>query len=134
MSEFPYPQHEFLVLHKVVEHAAENGLIVVREANYGVMVSSGYNLCEIDSIDFIPYAEVGIFTRTIRSRPDGRYITERISELLIEHYGKDYKPVLLLKRDGTSWVGLVGDDKRRLHAVSFLNRCLEVPYGDAQSR
>jgi hypothetical protein len=134
MSPFPLPQDiELLVLQKIEEHAAENGLIVIKEAEYGIMHSVSTSLCEIESIRFIPYAKVSEFNTEVRRRIDGRYIVESVCDLLLEHYGKTDKPVLVLRRDGTNWIGMLGENKQKLHTIDYLNRCLQAPYGDPQS-
>ena len=134
MTETPFTNDvELLVLEKVEEHSAENGIIVVEESHYTVLLSSPSNLLEVDSVRFVPYTEVESFNTSVRKRPDGKNIVDQVCTLLLDHYGEKAKPVVFLRRDGTSWVGMIGDDKRRLHAIDYLNRCLEAPYGDEQS-
>ena len=113
MSKGPFTYDvEFLVLEKIQEHAAENGIIVVKESNYALLFTSANNLCEIEN--------------------EGKYIVDTVCELILDHYGEEAKPVVYLKRDGTHWVGMVGDDKRRMHTIDYLTRCLEAPYGDSK--
>jgi hypothetical protein len=134
MTETPFTNDvELLVLERIEEHACENGIIVVEESNYSVLLTSPSNLLEIDSIRFVPYTKVESFHTSVRKRPDGKYIVDKICQLLLDHYGERAKPVVFLRRDGTHWVGMVGENKRRLHAIDYLNRCLEAPYGDPQS-
>ena len=133
MTDTPFTNDvELLVLEKIEEHRAENGIIVVEESNYSVLFATPDTLCEIRDIRFIPYPQIEKFNSTMRKRIDGTYIVGKICQLLLEHYGKDQKPVVYLRRDGTNWVGMMGD-LHRLHAIDYLNRCLETPYGDPQS-
>jgi hypothetical protein len=105
----------------------------VKEALYGVMHSDSINLCEIESIRFIPYAKIVDFNTEVRKRSDGKYIVESVCNLLLDHYGEEQKPVIVLRRDYTHWVGMVGENKQRVHTIDYLNRCLEASYGDPQS-
>ena len=134
MSTGPFTNEvELLVLEKIQEHKAENGAVVVTESNYAVLFTSAHNLIEIESVKFIPYAKIESFNSQVRHRPDGKDIVDKVCQLLLQHYGEEAKPVVYLRRDGTNWIGMVGDDKQRLHVINFLTRCLEAPYGDPQS-
>ena len=133
MSKSPFTYDvEFLVLEKIQEHAAENGIIVVKESNYALLFTSANNLCEIESVKFVPYAKIERFNTEMRKRNEGKYIVDTVCQLILDHYGEEAKPVVYLKRDGTHWVGMVGDDKRRMHTIDYLTRCLEAHYGDSQ--
>jgi hypothetical protein len=135
MTETPFTNDvEFLVLEKIQEHAAENGIIVVKESNYALLFTSANNLCEIESVKFVPFAKIEEFNTEMRHRKEGKYIVDTVCQLILDHYGERAKPVVYLKRDDTHWVGMVGDDKQRLHTIDFLTRCLDASYGDEQSR
>ena len=135
MTESPFTNDvELLILKKIEEHSCENGIIVVEESHYTVLLTSPSNLLEVESVRFVPYTEIEGFNTSVRKRPDGKYIVDKVCGLIVDHYGEVAKPVVFMRRDGTTWVGMCGDekDKRRLHAIDYLNRCLEASYGDSQ--
>ena len=134
MTETPFTNDvEFLVLEKIQEHAAENGIVVVKESNYALLFTSANNLCEIESVKFVPFAKIEEFNTEMRHRKEGKYIVDTVCQLILDHYGESAKPVVYLKRDDTHWVGMVGDDRQRLHTIDYLTRCLDASYGDEQS-
>ena len=129
MTETPFTNDvELLILEKIEEHRAENGIIVVEESNYSVLFATPDTLCEIRDIRFVPYPEIERFNSLMRKRIDGTYIVGKICQMLLNHYGEEQKPVVYLRRDGTNWVVMMGDTLR-LHHIDYLNRFLEVPYG-----
>ena len=62
-------------------------------------------------------------------RPDGGGLDEQICRLLLDHYGCSAKPVLLLRRNGNHWLGMLDycpESRERQHRISHLHRCLNA--------
>jgi hypothetical protein len=128
---FPLPEVEHR-LQLLLEHTlAMNGLLVVTEARYGVSLqsaaSSGQQPDPVDSIRFVPFAKIEAFNSVLRRRPDGASLAEQICSLLLDHYGSTAKPVLLLRRNGHHWLGMIDyspESRERDHRIGHLMRCL----------
>ena len=128
---FPLPEVEHR-LQLLLEHTlAMNGLLVVTEARYGISLQSGA-LAEqqpdpVESIRFVPFAKIEAFNSVLRRRPDGAPLAEQICSLLLNHYGSTAKPVLLLRRNGHHWLGMLDycpESRERQHRITHLQRCL----------
>ena len=47
--------------------------------------------------------------------------------MLLDHYGSSAKPVLLLRRNGDHWLGMLDycpESRERQHRITHLHRCL----------
>ena len=74
-----------------------------------------------------PFAKIEAFNSVLRRRPDGGELAEQICSLLLDHYGSSAKPVLLLRRNGNHWLGMLDycpESRERSHRISHLHRCL----------
>ena len=73
------------------------------------------------------FAKIEAFNSVLRRRPDGGDLAEQICSLLLDHYGSSAKPVLLLRRNGNHWLGMLDycpESRERSHRISHLHRCL----------
>ena len=130
---FPLPEVEHR-LQLLLEHTlAMNGLLVVTEARYGITLQSGafseQQPDPVESIRFVPFAKIEAFNSVLRRRPDGGDLAEQICSLLLDHYGSSAKPVLLLRRNGNHWLGMLDycpESRERQHRISHLHRCLNA--------
>ena len=128
---FPLPEIEPRIQQLLERTLAMNGLLVVTEARYGVSVESGGSPPRepdpVESIRFVPFAKIEAFNSVLRRRPDGGDLAEQICSLLLDHYGSSAKPVLLLRRNGNHWLGMLDycpESRERQHRISHLHRCL----------
>ena len=81
----------------------------------------------VESIRFVPFAKIEAFNSVLRRRPDGGDLAEQICTLLLDHYGSSAKPVLLLRRNGNHWLGMLDycpESRERQHRITHLHRCL----------
>lgn len=127
---FPLPEAEPRLQALLERTLAMNGLLVVTEARYGVALESALmperQPDPVESIRFVPSAKIDAFNSVLRRRPDGAPLAERICSLLLDHFGSTAKPVLLLRRDGNHWLGMIDyspESREREHRISHLHRC-----------
>ncbi len=100
----------------------------IEELLYEVQWLEGLILVnESSSASFVSISQLSTLLGRLKEHPKGSLLAEKLCMSLYQSYdNSSAKPVLVLQRDGSFWLGLMGiGDKtfQRDKAIAHLNRC-----------
>lgn len=113
---FPHPFLLSSIGELLQEVHSLEGLILVNESRQASFVS----ISELDDL-----------LDQLRKHPKGDVVAEMLYKSLNDSYGQGAaKPVLVLRNDGSFWLGLMGLEERvrSNNLVEHLNRCLQAEF------
>ncbi len=112
---FPYPSILSSIEELLVEVRSMEGVILVSESRRA---------------SFVSFSEVGALLSRLRLYPGGGKVAELLRTSLFDSdISSTAKPVLVLKADGTFWLGLmdvVGQLTQKDKEIEHLNRCFKL--------
>ncbi len=79
---------------------------------------------------FVSFSQIDPLMERLRLHPKGKSVSKLLGMSLLESFGLGItKPVLVLKNDGTFWLGLMGisgNHSQSNNLVAHLNRCFNL--------
>ena len=106
-------------------------LTSIQELLYEVQWLEGLILVsETKRASFVSISQLDPLFERLRAHPKGSVVAERLCLSLYETYEEGAaKPVLVLQRDGSFWLGVIGlggQNFENLKNIAHLNRCFEL--------